>query len=139
INRLNRCPKLARQHQRLASRTATRVNNDLKPVLRQRPQNIKSKAGVSWTQLVHIREKEINRIWSFHPTLTNYCTFALAPGSAAIRCHAHNASAEQFRRLAARSAPLHSHQAYWRLDSNTQESSLIPVCPMMVQAGHRSL
>src|SRR4029453_2981510 len=78
INRLNRCPKLARQHQRLASPTATRVNNDLKPVLRQRPQNIKSKAGVSWTQLVHIREKEINRIWSFHPALTNHCTFALA-------------------------------------------------------------
>jgi hypothetical protein len=58
INRLNWCPNLARQDHRLTSHTATRVNNDFKTVLRQRSQNIKTKAVVSWTQLVHICEKE---------------------------------------------------------------------------------
>src|SRR4030081_1558099 len=78
INRVNWCSQLARQHHGLTSRAATRVNNDSKPVLRERSQNIQAKAVVSWTQLVHFCEKEVNRIGSFHPASAVYCAFALA-------------------------------------------------------------
>jgi len=67
IDRLNWSLKLACQHYGLTSRAATRVNNDFKPVLRQRPQNIKAEVVVSWTQLVHIFKKEVKRTRSFHP------------------------------------------------------------------------
>ena len=67
INCLNWYPKLARQHHCLTAGTATRVNNNFKPMLWQRSQNIQSKAVVAWTQLVHICEKDVNWIWSLHP------------------------------------------------------------------------
>src|SRR6267143_2163421 len=76
INRVNWCSQLARQHHGLRSRAATRVNNDSKPVLRDRSQNIQTKAVVSWTQLVHICEKEVNRIWSFHPARAKLLRFS---------------------------------------------------------------
>jgi hypothetical protein len=78
INGLNRDPKLARQHHSLTSRTAARVNNDFKPVLRQRSQDIKSKVVVSGAQLVYVCEKEVKRVGSFHPARTNYFASVLA-------------------------------------------------------------
>jgi hypothetical protein len=78
INGVNWRPKLARQHYGLTPRTAACVNNDFKPVLRERPQNIQTKAIVSWTQLFHICEQQVNRIRSFHSARMNYCAFALA-------------------------------------------------------------
>lgn len=69
IHFVDRRFQFVRQHEHLTSRTATRVYYNIKAVLRQRPQNIQSKAVVSWTELVHIGEEEVNRARSCHPVL----------------------------------------------------------------------